>query len=176
MTVSGLFLAATAAATLWTSSALTCYRYGPVYHKSDGGKVNIDPTVVPPACKESDIGNRVPCLDTCAASVKECYNYYRPNGFSGTGEAGGGSANYGKSQGGCFLGPVDSGWTGTTCISNLNTTKAEMNGVPTDDIRQNCCTMDKCNDRPNSTSSQGVVCIQAMLAALVCTLAHMHLH
>ena len=83
------------------------------------------------------------------------YNYYRPNGFSGSGEEGGGSANYGQSMGGCFDGPPDSAWTGTTCVDNIDTTQGMENGVPTDDIRQNCCDFDLCNSRPNMAAHLG---------------------
>ena len=83
---------------------------------------------------------------------------------------GGGSANYGISQGGCFAEPVDAKWTGTTCVSNLDTTAAYKDGVPTDDIRQNCCTVDKCNDRPNPAARTRVSAVTAgttVLAAWV---------
>ena len=173
----GFLLTAVCAATLcWGASALKCYKYGPTYHKSDGGKVQIDPAKEYAACGQAALsdGSATPCLDTCAAGVTHCYNYYRPTGFGSTAGGayteGGGSANYGMSQGGCFAGPVDAKWTGTTCVSNLDTTAAYKDGVPTDDIRQNCCTVDKCNDRPNPAARTRVSAVTAgttVLAAWV---------
>lgn len=167
-------LAAVCAATLfWGASALTCYRYGPKYCKSDGGRVQIDATNQYAACATQGLGDGTspPCLDTCDAGVSHCYNYYRPSGFGadafGTYTEGGGSKNYGMSQGGCFSGPVDGKWTGSTCVSNLDTTAEYKEGVPTDDIRQNCCTVDKCNDRPNSGEVTRVSAVTAVLAAWV---------
>ena len=171
----GFLLAAVCAATLcWGASAtaLKCYRYGPTYHKSEGGKVQIDPATEYAACGQAALsdGSATPCLDTCAAGVTHCYNYYRPTGFGSTAGGayteGGGSANYGMSQGGCFAGPVDAKWTGTTCVSNLDTTAAYKDGVPTDDIRQNCCTVDKCNDRPNPAARTRVSAVTAGTAVL----------
>ena len=159
------------AATLWTSAALACYRYGPVYHKSEAGKVTIDPAATPGACTGAVVNNAEPCLETCATDATQCYNYYRPNGFGGDGTEGdcaggkgGSGCNYGMSQGGCFVSPVDSAWTGTSCVSNLDTTQAYKDGVPTDDIRQNCCSTDMCNDRPNAAAKIGTPSATVLLA------------
>lgn len=139
--------------------------------------MTIDPAETPGACEGALTTSKAElCLETCTADATQCYNYYRPNGFGsdGTeGDCGGGKGgtgcNFGMSQGGCFVKPVDSAWTGTSCVSNLDTTQAEdKDGVPTDDIRQNCCSIDMCNDRPNAAAKLCTPAATIVLTFAVC--------
>ena len=136
------------------ASGLTCVKYGPAYHKSDAGKVTIEGSTFP-ACTGGESSTQ-PCTQTCpAGSDKFCYNFYRDSGFGTTGFSsqyveGGGSSNYGKSQGGCFDGKVDSKWQGTGCES-------KGTAANEDEIRQLCCSTANCNVRANSSTKPSIV-------------------
>mmetsp|Transcript_28307 Transcript_28307/g.64105 ORF Transcript_28307/g.64105 Transcript_28307/m.64105 type:complete len:165 (+) Transcript_28307:60-554(+) len=141
-----------------SASQLKCFRYGPAYHKSEGGKVSI--TGDESDCTASS-GGSTACVETCSGGGNQsCYNFYRDSGFGPDGNEGGGSKNYGKSQGGCFTGPVDSAWVGTSCT----TEGVRRDGGEVWETRQFCCSTDKCNDNVNSASKLSV--IGAVLAIL----------
>mmetsp|Transcript_24527 Transcript_24527/g.61361 ORF Transcript_24527/g.61361 Transcript_24527/m.61361 type:complete len:171 (+) Transcript_24527:73-585(+) len=116
-----------------STSALTCYKYGPKYHKSEGGMVSIDPSSTV-ACIGSETSFEA-CIETCSTSSTSCYNYYQESGYGADGSTDV-AVNYGKQQGGCFTGPVDSKWSGTGC----NSTQSDDG-----EIRQTCCDTDLCN-------------------------------
>merc|ERR1711937_238487 len=86
-------------------SGLRCIRYL-AFHKSQAGKVSI-PTNIP-TCKGSK-KTRTPCVETCQSGRDTyCFNSYQDMGYGSSiwsgYSKGGGSRNYGRSEGGCMIG------------------------------------------------------------------------
>mmetsp|Transcript_15195 Transcript_15195/g.31825 ORF Transcript_15195/g.31825 Transcript_15195/m.31825 type:complete len:157 (+) Transcript_15195:89-559(+) len=132
------------------TAALDCYKYGPAYHKSEAGKVSI--SGLEDTCTGSEASYQA-CIETCSAGVEECYSYYVDSGYGSNGVQGGGSRNYGKSQGGCFSSPVDSGWVGNNCTTEGTRSSDGLYW----ESRQYCCTVDKCNGQTSSASKVSVM-------------------
>jgi len=114
------------------ASPLTCWTYE-TYFKSEAGKVSIPGGAV--TCDGAPSTSYRPCLYTCDADVVSCFNEYVESGYDTNGNLGGGSANYGKEVGGCWVQALGQ----ENCTTNLD-----------GDNRISCCSTDKCNTEPEA--------------------------